>query len=237
MDDWDTTYAGCSCCCQGQEGACTDCECIVQGRRIYDQNGRLLNVKQLESMPPINECHAECSCDESTCLNRVVQKGCQLDLEVFDCAPSVKGRGLRTRQHIPAGSFVIEYMGEVIGPSQASQLLKSRQAESNYIMFLREHFPLDHSVVTTIIDARNYSNSARFVNHSCEPNLVVLPVRIDNMVPHAALFAKRDIAPNEELSYDYSGHHADTGASAVASDRSCLCESANCRGFLPRSDV
>lgn len=55
---------------------------------------------------------------------------------------------------------------------------------------------------TYCIDARRYGNLARFINHSCAPNL--LPVRVfvehqDLHFPRIAFFANRDIEADEEL--------------------------------------
>jgi len=144
-------------------------------------------------------------------------------------------------------------MGEVIGREQAEELIKCRngQDEPNYILFLRELFTknskIENDIKLTIIDAKNYSNQARFINHSCEPNLFVLPVRINNIVPHAALFALRDINEMEELSYDYNGTVGD-GAFQKMVELSydekknvkltkCFCGSIKCKGYLPTNAV
>lgn len=57
---------------------------------------------------------------------------------------------------------------------------------------------------TYCIDARRYGNIARFINHSCAPNL--MPVRVfvehqDLHFPRIAFFANRDIEADEELGY------------------------------------
>ena len=55
-------------------------------------------------------------------------------------------------------------------------------------------------------DAEKYGNIARFVNHSCDPNLMSIFTWIDNydkLRPRIALFAKKNIKINEELTYDY----------------------------------
>lgn len=131
-----------------------------------------------------------------------------------------------------------EYLGEVIGEKQAEAFLATRRrlSEPNYIMYLREHLTSGGPVKLTVIDARNYSGVARTINHSCEPNLIVLPVRIQNPVAHAALFALRDIRAGEELSYDYnpSSRVIENETRQTTNDRvACLCGSSSCRGFLP----
>ena len=55
---------------------------------------------------------------------------------------------------------------------------------------------------TFCLDANSYGNIARFINHSCSPNLT--PVKVfayhqDLRFPHIALFANRDIKKGEDL--------------------------------------
>lgn len=111
--------------------------------------------------------------------------------------------------------------------------------EPNYIMFLREYYLNNKSIQTTIIDARNYGCPARFINHSCEPNLCVIPVRVNNNIPYASLFALRDIQSGEELSYDYNGSidselsNNEMNQDRTASTYVCFCNAERCRGSLP----
>ena len=46
-------------------------------------------------------------------------------------------------------------------------------------------------------------NAARLINHSCEPNCVLLSIRVENQSPRIAIFAKTNIDPGDELSYNY----------------------------------
>ncbi|PKI41608.1 hypothetical protein CRG98_038008 [Punica granatum] len=83
--------------------------------------------------------------------------------------------------------------------------------------------------VRYVIDSTKYGNVSRFINHSCSPNLVnhqVLVESMDCQRAHIGLYASRDIAAGEELTYDYryellpgEGHP-------------CHCESRNCRARL-----
>lgn len=45
--------------------------------------------------------------------------------------------------------------------------------------------------------------AGRFVNHSCEPNCEMQKWSVNGLF-RMALFALRDISPNEELTYDYN---------------------------------
>mmetsp|Transcript_18306 Transcript_18306/g.42621 ORF Transcript_18306/g.42621 Transcript_18306/m.42621 type:complete len:168 (-) Transcript_18306:75-578(-) len=57
--------------------------------------------------------------------------------------------------------------------------------------------------LVSYIDARWVGSVGRFLNHSCEPNLEALTVRIGHLKPRVAFFATRDILKGEELTYDY----------------------------------
>lgn len=214
----------------------------------YDAQYRL-NVDYLDenwslNLFPINECHSECACSNDRCTNRVVQNGPYFNFEVFMCEKTPKGKGLKTKDFIPLGSFVIEYMGEIISLDIAKNYLEIRSglSEPNYIMFLKEYYSNKKSMASTVIDARNYSNLGRYINHSCEPNLFILPVRIENMIPHAALFSLRDICPGEELCYDYNGtiginQNENFNLKRKTTSIKCFCGSPKCTGFLPTTDL
>ena len=59
------------------------------------------------------ECMDACKCDARRCKNRVVQKGIQLPLQVF-WTGSDKGWGLRCAIPVRKGTFICEYVGEVV---------------------------------------------------------------------------------------------------------------------------
>ena len=92
----------------------TQCPCFTQVNKkpSYTASG-LLNVELAAEtdwqLYPITECNIQCSCNEDSCSNRLVQHGCKFNLEKF--ATLNKGQGLRTLEFIPAGSFVIAYLG------------------------------------------------------------------------------------------------------------------------------
>ena len=86
---------------------------------------------------------------------------------------------------------------------------------------------------------QSFSNHfSRYLNHSCSPNLLMHPVRVGCPVPKLALFAKRDIEPGEELTFDYGdvgereGKEEEKGID-VTHRKECLCGAKQCRGYLP----
>ena len=147
-----------------------------------------------------------------------------------------KGYGVCTRVDICRGTYVGEYIGEVITGSQAKERLYSRQNTSLpcYVVQYREHTATG-TVMTTNIDATYSGNIMRFINHSCSPNLAIVAVRSDSIVPRLCLFATRDISTGEELCFSYYGSSgAEVNREALQLGKQpCYCESADCVRFLP----
>ena len=228
-DSFDEQYAGCD--CEGDSCSPDDqtCACLNRCEPAYDINRRLANVNPYEcTMQPILECNSVCSCSKN-CANRVMQHGILVKLEVFDTEH--KGHGVRTLQLIPANTFVCEYAGEVIS-HEVARLRSSRlhPSQCNYILAVNEHLG-NGRTLTTYVDATFFGNVGRFINHSCDPNLYMVPVRIDNDIPKMCLFALEDINIGTELAYDYSG---DLNSQELL-DRGtpCHCTTTKCRHFLP----
>jgi euchromatic histone-lysine N-methyltransferase len=88
-----------------------------------------------------------------------------------------------------------------------------------------------------VISAKSSGNVARFLNHSCSPNLIWQPVQYDhgdNSYPHIMFFAMKHIPPMTELTYDYGTRGAPPGIKGKFPNapklKPCLCGSTNCRG-------
>ncbi|XP_005106418.1 histone-lysine N-methyltransferase SUV39H2 [Aplysia californica] len=150
---------------------------------------------------PIFECNMRCKCGPD-CVNRVAQKGRTFKVCIFR-TPNGRGWGVKTLQKIKKGSFVMEYVGEVISNEEAER--RGKEYDACGLTYL---FDLDfHDAEGPYsVDAGVYGNAAHFINHSCDPNLEVHVVWINTLdprFPHICLFAKRDIDRNEELSFDY----------------------------------
>ncbi|CAN0166630.1 unnamed protein product, partial [Ectocarpus fasciculatus] len=57
------------------------------------------------------------------------------------------------------------------------------------------------------VDAKDFGNVARFMNHSCDGNLVKKMVFVeghDFRIPRVAFFSLEKIKAYEELTYDYN---------------------------------
>lgn len=193
-----------ACKCQSCEDS-DKCECLRQFGRSYGENKRLINVD--DDCKPIVECSRFCKCDE-TCSNRVVQLGSKFKLEIFNTED--KGLGVRTQEFISKGCYIAEYLGELVNES----------CDGAYVLQAREH--TSSGVYITTLDATRIGNLARFFNHSCSPNMCLVPVRSYYILPNIAFFAKRDIFAYEELTFKYS---------EVNKGRKCYCRSLECAGY------
>ncbi|KAM9324390.1 histone-lysine N-methyltransferase SETMAR [Gastrophryne carolinensis] len=233
VDPSEVTIQGCE--CRGQSCIFGHCPCLSQGDTYVKR-------RVMGSYGPILECNILCACAE-TCTNRESQRGLQFQLLV--CQVPGKGWGLRTKEDIPSGRFVCEYAGEVLGHEEACRRIACQDPHANnYIIAVKEHL---HSgtILKTYVDPTHIGNVGRFLNHSCLPNLFMLPVRSHSMVPRLALFAARDIQAGEELCYDYSGRAFNAEPCSVDSEcekamagthKWCLCGTAACSGYLPFDD-
>lgn len=209
------------------------CECLLSSHGAnyssYLQN-KQLKYKLIYSTVslPIFECNSMCSCS-SDCGNRIVQKGPIKGLEIRSCD---KGLGLFTTSFIPEGTFICEYAGEVITSNEAARRHQANLVlgKMNYIFCLNEH--CGANVVKTFVDPSVFGNIGRYLNHSCEPNCHVVPVRCETPIVKLAIFALIDILPNDELTFNYGS--SNVCDSKVAETRTkCLCKCASCTGFIP----
>ncbi|XP_023604259.1 histone-lysine N-methyltransferase EHMT1 isoform X4 [Myotis lucifugus] len=194
----------------------SNCMCGQLSMRCwYDKDGRLLPEFNMAEPPLLFECNHACACWRN-CRNRVVQNGLRARLQLY--RTQNMGWGVRTLQDIPVGTFVCEYVGELISDSEADV-----REEDSYL------FDLDNKDGELYcIDARFYGNVSRFINHHCEPNLV--PVRVfmshqDLRFPRIAFFSTRLIEAGEQLGFDYGQRFWDIKGKLF----SCRCGSPKCR--------
>lgn len=236
MTQFSAAFAGCR--CIGTGNCDSYCRCITRHGLPYSPDGCLLLPEDhaQDFAKPIVECNSDCSCSHN-CINRLVQNGITASLEVFCSA--TKGFGIKSLELISQNKFVCEYAGEIISYDEAMKRTEAlTRDDMNYILVVKEHF--GGRLERIHVDPSHFGNIGRFINHSCEPNLFMIPVRVDTNIPKICLFAKRDILPNEELTYHYSNlSYEDFEQHNVPheSDRKiCHCESKHCSGFLPMDE-
>lgn len=120
--------------------------------------------------------------------------------------------------------MVIEYTGE---------LISHREAERRYPT-VDGHTAPEHTFVlqldeVRVIDANIGGNDARFINHSCAPNLE--PIAIGDQM---WLVALRNIPAGEELGYDYAIELDERHTASARRRFPCQCGASSCRGTLLR---
>ncbi|CAD7084126.1 unnamed protein product [Hermetia illucens] len=186
----------------------------------------------------IYECSENCNCSP-TCCNRLVQYGPRKGLEIIDITlNNMEQKGLITTRTIPKGAFICEYAGEVLTKSEAARRLSRNKVNNrmNYIICLNET-PTESGQdrLQTFIDPTEKGNIGRYLNHSCDPNCEILSVRVGGPIPRLGIFAKKDIASLDELTFHYGGGRRESQENQ--NDRIfCCCGSANCEKYLPNFD-
>lgn len=122
---------------------------------------------------------------------------------------SLHGAGVYTTAPIRKGARVLEYTGPRMTRRQSEGMYSD--SEVTYL------FTMDDQ--KTIIDG---FGMAAFVNHSCDPNC-----ESDQIGDSIWILARRAIAANEELTYDYCLWDAEPDDEAP-----CYCGTKNCRGTM-----
>ncbi|KAF8723505.1 hypothetical protein HU200_021452 [Digitaria exilis] len=233
---------GCKCtnvCLPGDN----NCSCRHQNANDLPYSASGILVSRL---PMLYECNDSCSCSHN-CRNRVVQKGTKIHFEVFKTGD--RGWGLRSWSPIRAGTFICEYAGEIVDKNSVDgeddYIFETHPSEDNlkwnYAPELLGEPNLDEQNETPkqlpiTISAKRIGNVARFMNHSCSPNVFWQPVLYnhgDEGYPHIAFFAIKHIPPMTELTYDYGqsqGNKLLGSNSGCRKAKNCLCWSRKCRG-------
>jgi len=130
------------------------------------------------------------------------------------------GRGAFATEFIPAGTRLIEYKGERITSDEADRRYPDDPSRPHHTFL----FQIDDDLV---VDAAFKGNASRWINHSCDPNC-------DAVIEGRRIFieAVRDIAPGEELTYDYNYVLPERHTPALKKRFPCICGAPNCRGTI-----
>ncbi|XP_016986221.2 histone-lysine N-methyltransferase ash1 [Drosophila rhopaloa] len=189
--------------------------------------------------------HPTCNCKNQgekscmdNCLNRMVYTECSpgscpagekcrnQKIQRHAVAPGVerfmttdKGWGVRTKLPISKGTYILEYVGEVVTEREFKQRMASIYLNDTH------HYCL-HLDGGLVIDGQRMGSDCRFVNHSCEPNCEMQKWSV-NGLSRMVLFAKRAIQQGEELTYDYN-----FSLFNPSEGQPCRCNTPQCRGVI-----
>ena len=128
---------------------------------------------------------------------------------------NIDKRGLYASRDIKDGKKIIEYKGKIVTKKEVEENSKFDNEKAIYLFNLNKRYDLDGDF--------KY-NTARLINHSCNPNCEVAGVGLKVWV-----YAIRNIKKGEELSYDYG-----FGYDEFYKDFPCRCGSKNCVGYIVR---
>ena len=112
------------------------------------------------------------------------------------------GLGLFTRDPIPKGKFIIEYIGELIDDDEADR---------RDVRGARYLFGLGYDMN---IDGATRKNLARYINHACLPNCEAYMYG-----RRIYIRARKRIKAGEELTYDYGPAYFD----GFITKKRCVC--------------
>lgn len=143
----------------------------------------------------------------------------------FEIRPSpIQGLGAFATRSIAAGTRLIEYTGERLTPDEAEARYPGLPEGRHHTYLFAVEDDDDREVV---IDAAVGGNEARFINHSCAPNC-------DAVVEHGRIWIDtiREVAPGEELAYDYAYILEERHTPAAKRRFPCHCGASTCRGTI-----
>lgn len=131
----------------------------------------------------------------------------------------IHGRGVYATQDIDTETEIIEYIGEIIDKEESERRAwaQAEHAEATgdaavYIFTLDEQWDIDGNVPW---------NTARLINHSCEPNCEAWIVGQGIMI-----YSLKPIKKGEELTFDY-GFDVE-----CYEDHPCRCGRDGCVGYI-----
>ncbi len=117
---------------------------------------------------------------------------------------AIQGAGVFAVKNVPRGTPVCSFGGPIVSGADIR--------DDDYVLQIGDDAYIQGDPQADFLE--------NYINHSCEPNL---GFRNGGLV----LYALRDIAQGEELTWDYSTSMHEPGVEIA-----CQCESASCRGVI-----
>ena len=165
-------------------------------------------------------------------------------LNLFQCSKTCeqyfnntycKGIGIfcKKKEGIKQNELIAPYLGEIYSPYlwyEKQDLIKSKKLDKNlpdFYNIMLERMKTDPDGYNLImIDPNSKGNFASRMSHSCVPNCNTV-LMVSNKKYSIGMYAMRDIAYDEELTFDYNSITENQKEYQMAI---CLCSSYLCRG-------
>ncbi|UCC43808.1 MAG: SET domain-containing protein-lysine N-methyltransferase [Candidatus Zixiibacteriota bacterium] len=132
----------------------------------------------------------------------------------------IQGRGVFAARRIRKGRRIIEYKGERINEKEEEERYDESKMDRHHTYL----FMVDDKIS---IDGNSKGNSARLINHSCDPNCEAVDEE-----GRIFIEAIRNIQPGVELTYDYNFEVDEPITRRDLEFYACRCGSEKCRGTI-----
>ncbi len=139
----------------------------------------------------------------------------------------IHGKGVFALQAIGAGEELLQYRGRLLSHDEADDLYADNTDSGHTFLFtLNDDY---------IVDANVGGNTARWLNHSCDPNceaVIVEDADGDPRGDRVVICTLRAIRPGEELTYNYGIRLDEAHTLRMKKIWACHCGAANCSGTM-----
>ena len=126
----------------------------------------------------------------------------------------IHSTGVFAKKDIPVDTKIIEYVGEKVTHAEADK----RTGSKVFAFILNSRYCIDGDV--------SY-NTAKYINHSCDPN-----AEVDIIKGHIWIMSMRDIKKGEEITYNYNFDFDPEDYK----EHPCKCGSKRCVGYIMDED-
>ena len=196
--------------------ACTPDRCQGAKKQFSDATGMLLS----HSDKALKVCGR--ACGHPGCI-RSLGPGVGNILRLLKTKQ--KGWALQSMMDIPQGTYICDYVGTPTGVNfDRIEDSEDGDHQMTYVLSV-DRYGSSHRFS---IDGHSESNVARYVNHSCNPNLMmrllIEPGLPNDAHPRVAFFTKKKVYAFEELTWQYS--------KSSSGKIKCMCGEQNCRKWL-----
>jgi SET domain-containing protein len=133
----------------------------------------------------------------------------------------IHGRGVYALTDLEPDEFLLEYQGEVIPWETAHARYEERADGDGSLTYFFDRGD------GTVIDGESNGNSARYINHGCEPNCEAIDVS-----GRIYIHALKGIRAGEELLLDYALAVDEPDDPQLRELYACACPAVHCRGTM-----